>query len=346
MEHSDHQPSILITGATGLVGSHLLRYLYQAGFTQLRALRRPDSDLSLLGSLPQHIDWYVGDVLDFRVLEEAMDGVQVVFHCAGLVSFQPRDHDDLFRTNVEGTANAVNAALYQDVEQFIYVSSIAALGRSREGQIIRESTRWERTPFNTRYGISKFQAEQEVWRAHAEGLPVAILNPSIILGGGNWNKGPARFFQLIAKGFHFYPSGNSGFVDVRDVVQLLVLLMQKKINGRRFIANAGHYSYHDFFQKIAAYLGTAPPSIPVRTWMAELAWRFSAMRATLTGNRSFLTRETARQSQRTFFYDNTRSREELNFTYRNLEKTVRETAELYLDCTQEHLAVGMQPLPF
>lgn len=346
MKHLDRQRSILITGATGLVGSHLLRYLHQAGFTQLRALRRPDSDLSLLGHLAQHIDWHIGDVLDFDVLEKAMDGIQVVFHCAGLVSFQPRDHDALFRTNVEGTANMVNAALYQGVEHFIHVSSIAALGRSREGQTIDESTRWERSPFNTRYGISKFQAEQEVWRGHAEGLPVAILNPSIILGGGDWNKGPARFFPLIADSFKFYPSGNSGFVDVRDVVQLLVLLMQKNINGRRFIANAGHYSYREFFQHIAQYLGSAPPSIPVRSWMAAIAWRFSALQAAMVKKPPFLTRETARQSQRIFFYDNTRSKEELDFTYRDLEETIRETAQLYLDCTQEHLTYGMQPLPF
>lgn len=346
MESLDRQRTILITGATGLVGSHLLRYLHQAGFTRLRALRRPDSELSLLGRLDDQIDWRVGDVLDADVLEAAMEGVDVVFHCAGLVSFQPRDHEALFRTNVQGTANMVNAALYQQVDQFIHVSSIAALGRSRNGQTIDETTRWERSPFNTRYGISKFQAEQEVWRGHAEGLSVAILNPAIILGGGDWSKGPARFFPLIADGFTFYPSGNSGFVDVRDVVQLLVLLMQKNINGRRFIANAGHYSYREFFQHIAHYLNTSPPSVPVRSWMAEIAWRWSALQSFFTGQPPFLTRETARQSQRTFYYDNTRSLEELDFTYRDLEATIRETAQLYLDCTQEHLTYGMQPLPF
>lgn len=346
VRESGHKP-ILITGATGLVGSHMVRYLYQRGYRDLRGIRRADSDLSLLGEWAHRVEWFVGDLSDTLTLEEALSGVDVVFHCAGFISFRTADTAELQRTNVLGTANMVDIALYCGVQQFIYVSSIAALGRNRQQKLIDEHTRWERSDFHTRYGISKFQAEQEVWRAHAEGLPVAILNPSIILGGGHWDSGPARFFPMIARGWRFYPQGNAGFVDVRDVVQLLYLLMQKKIVGRRYIANAGHMTYQEFFTLIAQTMGKHPPTIPIKPVLAEVAWRLAALYARLTGQPPMLTRETARQAGKTAYYDNRRSIEELQFTYRPLEQTVVETAHLYQSCNRApEVLPGLQPLPF
>jgi len=338
--------SILISGATGLVGSYLVRFLYQQGYRNIRGMRREDSDLSLLGSVANDIEWVIGDILDPYYLEEAMRGVSVVYHCAALVSFEARLANQLFRTNVDGTANMVNAALEEGIDQFIHVSSIAALGRSRTKQTISEDTPWERTPYLTNYAISKFQSEQEVWRGEAEGLSVSILNPSIILGGGDWERGPSRFFPLIGKGWRFYPVGNSGFVDVRDVVRLLVQLMEEKTTGKRYIANAGHLSYREFFAEIAQQLGQRPPDIPVRPWMSGIAWRLSSMVTRLSGRRPFLTRETARQSGRTYFYDNSRSVEELSFSYRPLSETIRETAALYQEYRQPSPSPRALSLPF
>lgn len=321
--------SILISGATGLVGSYLIRYLYQQGYRNIRGMRRPTSNMSLVGTIANDIEWVEGDILDPYFLEEAMRDISVVYHCAALVSFESGHASGLFRTNVEGTENMVNAALEAGIDQFIHVSSVAALGRSRNKQTISEDTPWERSPWLTNYAISKFQGEQEVWRGEAEGLTISILNPSIILGGGDWERGPSRFFPLIGKGWRFYPMGNSGFVDVRDVARLLVLLMEERITGKRFIANAGHLTYREFFAEIARQLGQRPPDIPVRPWMSGLAWRLSSIITRLSGRRPFLTRETARQSGRTHYYDNSRSLEELSFTYRPLTETIRETAALY-----------------
>ncbi len=338
--------SILISGATGLVGSYLVRYLYQQGYRNIRGMRRSGSDMSLVGSVGNDIEWVEGDILDPCFLEEAMQGISVVFHCAALVSFEASQAPLLFRTNVEGTANMVNAALDAEIDRFIHVSSVAAIGRSRNKQIISEDTLWERSPWLSNYAISKFQGEQEVWRGEAEGLSVSILNPSIILGGGDWERGPSRFFPLIGKGWRFYPMGNSGFVDVRDVVHLLVQLMEQQITGKRFIANAGHLTYREFFAEIAQQLGRRPPDIPVRPRMSGLAWRFSYLLTRLAGRRPFLTRETARQAGRTYYYDNGRSREELSFSYRPLAETIRETAALYQQYVQPSPTPRAFSLPF
>lgn len=342
---TSHTP-ILISGATGLVGSYLTRFLYQQGYRNIRAMRRSNSNMSLVGTVTKDVEWVEGDILDPLFIKEAMQGISIVFHCAALVSFESRLAPALFRTNVEGTANMVNAALEAGIDQFIHVSSVAALGRGRNKQIISEETPWERSPWLTNYAISKFQGEQEVWRGEAEGLPVSILNPSIILGGGDWDRGPSRFFPLIGKGWRLYPTGNSGFVDVRDVVRLLVLLMEEYKTGRRYIANADHLSYRAFFAQIARQLGQKPPDVPVRPWMSGVAWRLSALFTRLSGRRTFLTRETARQSGRTHYYDNSRSLEELTFSYRPLAETIRETAALYQQFRQPSPVSPALSLPF
>lgn len=337
---------ILISGATGLVGSHLIRFLLQKGYRCIRAIKRPSSDLSLVRPFDDQVEWVEGDILDPIFLEDIMEGMSVVYHCAALISFDDKDRKALFRTNVEGTANMVNAALHAQVDHFIYFSSVAALGRSRNGQTLNERSVWEKSPYNTRYGISKFQAEQEVWRGEAEGLKTAILNPSIILGGGSWNSGPARFFPLVANGWRFFPTGNSGFVDVRDVVQASVTLMEEGVSAKRFILNAGHFTYREFFKTIAHYLDVKAPDLAVHPWMNGLAWRLALLFSRLSGKRPLLTRETARQAGRTFFYDNSRSRTELKVAYRPLEVTIRETAELYKRSIQKPLNVGLHLLPF
>lgn len=342
---NSHTP-ILISGATGLVGSYLIRFLFQQGYRNIRAIRRSTSDLSLVGTAARDVEWVEGDVLDPIFLEDAMQDISIVFHCAALVSFEARLSGALFRTNVEGTANMVNAALVAGIDQFIHVSSVAALGRSRNKQTISEETPWERSPWLTNYAISKFQGEQEVWRGEAEGLSVSILNPSIILGGGDWERGPSRFFSLIGRGWRLYPMGNSGFVDVRDVVRLLVLLMEEHKTGRRYIANAGHLSYRAFFAQIARQLEQRPPDIPVRPWMSGIAWRLSSLFTRLSGRRPFLTRETARQSGRTCYYDNSRSLEELAFSYRPLAETIRETTALYQQFRQPSPSAPALSLPF
>ncbi|HNE28527.1 MAG TPA: SDR family NAD(P)-dependent oxidoreductase, partial [Saprospiraceae bacterium] len=232
---------ILVTGGTGFVGSYLIRLLVQHGY-HVRALRRADSAMHLVHDVADRVEWVEADVTDLVALEEAFEGVTQVCHCAAMVSFHPRDVRRMMQVNVDGTANIVNLCLHFGVRKLVHVSSIAAIGRSKERKHLDEKSPWVQSKVTSQYAISKYQGEQEAWRGHAEGLDVAIVNPAIILGSGYWNVGSGRFFQQVNDGLKFWPVGRSGFVDVRDVAQFMLLLLGNNISGERYILNAGNIS--------------------------------------------------------------------------------------------------------
>lgn len=327
---------ILVTGATGLLGAHLIRHLLSEGYTDIRATYRPtENPATLPFDVSDSVTWVASDILDLPALEAAFQGVQWVFHCAGLVSFDSRDSKALRDINISGTANIVNLALAFGIEKLLHVSSVAALGRTKPGQTISEAIRWERSPYNTRYGISKFLGEQEVWRGIAEGLNAVIINPSIILGSGRWTDGPARFFSMLHEGFPFYPQGSTSLVDARDVARMMLLLMESPCSGERFIASAGQLAYQDFFSKIAAALDRPAPRYALSPILKHLALRFFQLKGLWSRERRFITTETVRQSSLEFYYDNSKSVQQLGFTYTPLDQTISDTAQAFL---QSHKA--------
>lgn len=326
---------ILVTGGTGLLGSCLLRLLLKRGYADLRALRLPGSNMLLVRDIAPQIEWIEGDVLDLPALDEAIAGRDWVFHCAGIISFDPRKARIMRAVNVEGTANVANLCLDHQVESMLHVSSIAALGRTKPGQTISEKSKWERSPLNTNYGISKFLAEQEVWRAMEEGLHAVVINPSIILGSGDWNRGPARFFPLIDKGFPFYPLGGTDLVDVRDVARAMVALLEQGIRRERFVVSAGKMSYHQFFGRIADALQKPAPRYAVRPWMQAIAWRLAWVKSRLSDSETLVTRETIQQSALEYTYENTKLIERIGFEYTPLDQTISETALAFLKAKAE-----------
>ena len=321
---------IFVTGGTGLLGSSLLRLLLERGYSDVRALRLPGSNMHLVRDIAAQIEWAEGDVLDLSALEEAITGRDWVFHCAGIISFDSRKARAMRAVNVEGTANVANLCLDHQVESMLHVSSIAALGRTKPGQIISEKSKWERSPLNTRYGISKFLAEQEVWRAMEEGLNAVIVNPSIILGSGDWSRGPARFFPLLDKGFPFYPLGGTDLVDVRDVARAMVTLMEQGIRGERFVVSAGKMSYQHFFGRIAEALQKPGPRYAVRPWMQAIAWRLAWLKSRLSDSETLVTRETIQQSALEYTYENSKLIARVGFEYTPLDQTISETALAFL----------------
>ncbi len=334
----------LVTGATGFVGSYLLRYLLQRGYRNIRAVRRRNSSLELLGEAAEKVEWVEGDITDPVFVEEAMQGMKRVFHSAAVVSFDPRRQKEMMETNGEGTSNIVNAALYEGIDKLLHVSSIATLGRVRNGATLNEKDLWQRSRFNTHYAISKYLAEQEVWRGMVEGLSVVVVNPSIILGSGNWSEGTARIFKAVLEGLRFYPEGATGFVDVRDVVRFSALLMESGIEGERFILNSENASYKTLLERIAHHLGVRPPSMKANIAARAIAWRLAWLHSRLTGKPPLLTRESATQSSRTFFYENQKSLEVFPFSYHPIEKTVAETCRQLLEARDE--GVAAKALPF
>ena len=317
---------IFVTGASGLVGSHLIQSLVAKGKT-VRALYRNQIP-SFKGA--EKVDWVAGDLLDVSALTDAMEGATHVYHSAAIVSFSPSKAAMMIKANQEGTANVVNICLDKKVEKLVFVSSVAALGRIREDAPIDESMHWTPETSNSIYGKSKYLAEMEVWRGMAEGLKIAIVNPVIIFGAGDWNKGSSEIFKSSYHQFPWYTNGISGFVDVLDVIDAMQLLMDSPIVGERYIISAENVSYQTVFTKIANAFSKKPPTRKVTPLLAAIVWRLEAIKSLFTGKTPLLTKETAATAQAKVYFNNEKFLKAFpSFQYRSMDSTIqRVCAEL------------------
>ena len=316
-----------------------MRQLLAAGYTHLYGLRRANSTLDLLGESAEQLEWRTADITNYFALEDAMQDIGVVIHCAALVSFQPADKELLLTINRGGTRNVVNAALHHKVERLVYISSVAALGRNTPGQLTNEKSKWEDGPKVSQYSRSKFLAELEIWRGQAEGLSVAILYPSIVLGGGRWTEGSVKLFDYAAGAPSFYPSGNTGVVDVRDVAQATHLVLERGQNGDTFLLNGSNVSYKNLLQKMVTAFGHPAPARKISYSAARWLARLEGIRSFLTRSAPLLTRETVQSTYQDLVYDSSQSEMVLGLRYHDLENTIKDTAALYKASKQKGYGV-------
>ncbi len=331
MTNLNTKKTVLVTGGTGFLGAYVIRELLDKGYA-VRAIRRGNT---LPAFIPAHrlqqAQWIAGDVLDVSGLEEAMEGVDGVIHTAAMVSFSGRDRSELFRVNVEGTANVVNAALTQNVRRFVHVSSVAALGRSGHGETVTEKKSWEESKYNTSYAISKFRGEVEVWRGIGEGLPAVVVNPSTILGYGDWNSSSCTLFRSAYKEFPWYTEGVNGFVDVTDTARAIVCLLESDITAQRYILSGDNWTFRRLFETIATGFGKKPPSREATPFIAGIAWRTARLKSLFSGQPGILTRESARIARTSTYFDNGKILEQLpGFRFTPLEETIRQACSAYL----------------
>ncbi len=326
---SDTAHNILVTGASGFLGSHLVRYLSAKGCA-VRALYNstiPNDELKLL----RGVEWQQADLLDVYDVERAMEGITKVYHCAAIVSFSPKDKSKLLHFNIEATKHVVNECLERGVEKMVYVSSIAALGRNTEHKEIDEEEQWEESKYNSTYAYSKHRAEMQVWRGVGEGMHANIVCPGVILGEGDWEEGSANLIKVVDEEFPFYTDGINSFVDVQDVVKAMYLLMESDIVDERFILSAGNFPYKRIFTLMAHELGVRPPHIHAAKWLTELVWRWKAVQAFFTGKEHTVTRETAATAQRKTYYNNRKLLKCLpEFEYMPIEDTITRMAKAYM----------------
>lgn len=318
---------ILVTGGTGFIGSFLLRELVSRG-EHVRATKRPSSSIDLADAVKDQVEWVDADLLDLPSLEAAFhlprNGEEKplhVYHSAAIVSHLSKDSERMMRTNVEGTANIVNLCLAHGARKLLHVSSIAALGRTLRHESLDEASEWSNSRYNSPYGLSKFRSEREVWRGIGEGLNAVVVNPSIVLGPGPWERGSGRMFSIVNNGLKFYPPSATGFVDVRDVVSCMVALMNSNISGQRFIINAENRTMRDAFAMIARSLGKRPPAFKAGRTTVELALAYERVRS-LTGRYPRYTRALARNSRTSYEYDSSKITETLDFRFRDLQETI------------------------
>lgn len=336
---------ILVTGSTGLLGSHVVCDLLANGHP-VRALYRNAERKHITESvvrfyhpenadeLLRRIEWVEGDVLDLVALSDALSGCEKVIHCAALVSFHRRDFMRLFEHNRQGTANVVNCALEEGVKQMIHVSSTAAVGSDSDFQdgIRRESNHWNANESVSGYSLSKYSAEKEVWRGIEEGLPAAIVNPSIMLGPGNWNESSLKIMRTLKNGLKYYTPGGNAFVDVRDVALVIRRLMEEEITGERFLVTGHNLLFKDLFDKICAQLHVKAPYKKAGPFMTGLAWRLSGIFSRFTGKRPTITKESAESSQKIRLYSSEKIEQQLpGFAFRSMEDTIRNTIAGRLD---------------
>ena len=326
---------VLVTGGTGFIGAYIIKELIEKGYS-VRAIRRNNKlPFFISPDILNRVEWVTSDVLDVISLNEAIDGVDYIIHSAASVSFMKNERAQMYNTNVDGTANVVNIALEHGIKKMVHISSISALGRTYAGEHVNEEKKWTTSKLNSHYGISKNKAEMEVWRGIGEGLDAVIINPSTVLGFGNWHESSCAIFKNVFKGFKWYTRGVNGFVSVEDVAKIAVLLMESTLTEERFIINHENWEFKKLFDSIADGFGNKHPSWEATAFLSSIAWRFEKMRSILKGDKPLLTKETSRIAlSKTYWQNDKILRAFPGFSFVPLEHCITNACKKYEDAVK------------
>ena len=325
---------ILVTGGTGLIGSHLLFYLAKNQHDRIRAIYRSEFSLQKVKQIFERlskreespfsrIEWLKADINDIPALEVAFQDVDYVFHCAGFISFVPSDFEKLIKINVEGTANVVNLCLAFGVKKLCHVSSVAVFS-SMKNTLINELSNWNPDANNSDYAISKHGGEMEVWRGSQEGLRVVIVNPSVVLGAYFWQTGSGQLFKRVYDGISFFPTGGTGFVNVTDVAKAMISLQFSDIENEQFILNGKNTTYQYIFDKIATELGVPVPKRKITHSSLRFLARIDGFLSFLKLKKRKLNLQSAEALGTITSYDGEKITRKIDFHYTNIEKAIKD----------------------
>lgn len=331
---------ILVTGGTGLVGSHLLAHLAQKN-DSIRAIYRTEKSLEsvrkVFGYYSKEVDvlfskieWLQADITDVPSMIPAFEGIVHVYHCAALISFDPADYIEMRKVNIHGTAIVANLSIESGVKKLCYVSSIAAIGDDPHKKVVDEENEWNGNQNNHGYAITKYGAEMEIWRASQEGIDVIIVNPGVIFGSGFWNSGSGELFSQVNQGFQFYSEGVTGFVGVEDVVKAMNQLMESDIKNERFILTSEDKSFKEVLFEIADNLNKKRPSMKVKLWQAGLFWRWEWLISKLTSKKPRMTKYSARSLDDKTYYSSKKLETALHFEFEKIDKVIEKTSKNFL----------------
>ncbi len=329
---------ILVTGATGLVGAHLVLALLQKGekvratYRTLAAIQKTEKLFHLLNHshLFGNIEWIEAEITDIPALEKAFVGIEYVYHCAAMISFDDSDADFMYKTNTEGTANIVNLSLHYQIKKLCYVSSIAALGHhKKKSEWIHEETEWNPELVDDDYSLTKYGAEMEIQRGIQEGLNAVIVNPGIILGVGFWNRTSGKLFPTVNKGLPFYTQGVCGYVDVEDVVKAMILLMEKEVSGERFCLVSENLSYQEILNHVAQVLNKAKPKYYAPFWLTHTLYLITGLLAFLRIKKRYFTKSMSVHAHSKTYYDSSKIKKELEFVFKPIPESIQEIGALF-----------------
>ena len=329
---------ILVTGGTGLVGSHLLFELTKSQ-QKICALYRSQKTIEKVKHIFSYytdsvdaqfdrIEWVQSDLNDLPKLAEAFKGVTHVYHCAALISFDPNDYYKLRETNISGTANIVNLSVINGIQKLCYVSSVATMGY--DPVKITEETTWNPEDHQSVYAITKYEAEMEVWRGIQEGVPSVIVNPGVILGPGFFRSGSGGLFKRVYKGLRYVTEGVSGYVGVTDVIKGMVSLMNSDRKNERYIMVAENLSFLDFTTLISNAFKLAPPKKIARKWMLSFVWRLDWLKHKLRGKKRLLTKNLSKILRSKSYYSSNKFLEfETEFKFNPISSVVSEVCQIF-----------------
>ena len=333
------KPNILVTGGTGLVGSHLLANLCLQGFT-VRAIYRKQSSLIEVKKvfsfytqeyekLFQNIEWKMADITEIPSLNDVFQGITIVYHCAALVSFKNNDYEKMRKINIEGTANMINFSIDHQVEKFCFVSSIASIDKNSVAEKITEQNEWNPENNNYGYAITKYGGEMEVWRGTQEGLKAIIVNPGVILGSGFWENNTGKFFKNADNNFKYYTNGITGFIGVQDVVKAMIQLTESQIENERYILVAENKSFRYVLTEIGKKMGKKSPSVYVSPLMSEIAWRLAGIISFFSKKPALITKHSARAAHQKYYYSSEKIIDAIAFEFETLDKVIAVCVDHY-----------------
>ena len=330
MEGNQAMGKILVTGGTGFLGAYIIKTLVEKNL-QVRAIRRSIKvPFFISENIFDKVEWLDGDILDLVALDEAMKGIDSVIHSAAIVSFSKKNRKEMYKVNVEGTENVVNLALENKVRRIIHISSVAALGRTSKTAMVDEDKNWEENSNNTHYAISKHHAEMQLWRGFAEGLTGLILNPSTILGYGDWHQSSCAIFQNAYREFPWFTKGINGFVGVEDVAEAAVRLLLSDLHQKRFVVSSENISFQELFGLIAEGFNRKKPHREATPMMGEIAWRLELLKSMITGQKPLLTKETAKVAHSKTSFNNAAVLAALpGFSFQPLKDVIKKSCEKY-----------------
>ncbi|MBL7931430.1 MAG: NAD-dependent epimerase/dehydratase family protein [Bacteroidia bacterium] len=330
----------LVTGATGIVGSHVALALLQQG-REVVATHQAGSDLNKTKTLFSfyssealdlfnRIKWIEVDIRDVYGIEAALQGIDYVYHCAGFVSFDKKDRQKLFDINEKGTRNIVDACLHKSVKALCHVSSVATINNLDYTSDLTEEVFWKTSGRESDYALSKYNAEREVWRGIEEGLNATIVNPGVVLSPGFWNQSSSQFFDICYKGNKFYTNGMAAYIAATDVARTMIFLIDAENFGERYILVENSYTYHNILSTIQSKFGKPEPAINASAQLLKFAGFFEKMASFFSNRPVKLNKAVINAALNKQIFSNRKIKKLIDFDFRPTHTVIEQICDQYL----------------
>lgn len=314
----------LVTGATGFIGSHVVRKLVQRGEKVRVLLRKTSKTINIEGL---DVERVYGDVMEKDSIKTALEGCDTIYHTAGFVSFRKSDYKKLEDINVKGTINTLSAALEAGVKKAVYTSSVAAVGPDPDRGIANEQTEFTLEDEGIQYLNTKYHAEKEALKICEKGLPLVIVNPSVVIGPGDIYLSSTGFILWFCKKkFPGYMEGTMNLVDVEDVADGHLLAAEKGRIGERYILGNRNVTLKELFQLLENVTGIRGPTFKIPYFIAYTSgFVVERILGLSFPNFSSMDIDSVKLSKYVWYCDSSKAIKELGYSQSPIEETIRKT---------------------